>query len=77
MYKILIKYDNDKLNLWMPYGTTTTSTTGNSEFTEFETESKDELEGKCIELLNSYRATDFIPIDTLKYTTDLVWTTEG
>ena len=38
MYTILIKYDNDKLNLWMPYGTTTTSTTGNSEVTEFETE---------------------------------------
>ena len=38
MYKILIKYDNDKLNLWMPYGTTTTSTTGKSEFTEFETD---------------------------------------
>ena len=38
MYKILIKYDNDKLNLWMPYGTTTTSTTGKTEFTEFETD---------------------------------------
>ena len=38
MYKILIKYDNDKLNLWMPYGTTTPSTTGKSEFTEFETD---------------------------------------
>ena len=38
MYKILIKYDNDKLNLWMPYGTTTTSTTGKSAFTEFETD---------------------------------------
>ena len=38
MYKILIKYDNDKFNLWMPYGTTTTSTTGKSEFTEFETD---------------------------------------
>ena len=38
MYKILIKYDNDKLNLWMPYYTTTTSTTGKSEFTEFETD---------------------------------------
>ena len=38
MYKILIKYDNDKLNLWMPYGSTTTSTTGKSEFTEFETD---------------------------------------
>ena len=38
MYKILIKYDNDKLNLWMPYGSITTSTTGKSEFTEFETD---------------------------------------
>ena len=38
MYKILIKYNNDKLNLWMPYSTTTTSTTGKSEFTEFETD---------------------------------------
>ena len=36
---------------------------------------KDELEAKCIELLNSYKATDFMSIDTLKYTTDLVWET--
>ena len=43
MYKILIKYDNDKFNLWMPYGTTTTSTTGKSEFTEFETDDLDVL----------------------------------
>ena len=56
---------------------TTLVGTGEYETVIFETESKDELEGKCIELLNSYRATDFIPIDTLKYTTDLVWTTEG
>ena len=38
MYKILIKYDNDKFNLWMPYGTTITSTAGKSEFTEFQTD---------------------------------------
>ena len=38
MYKILIKYDNDKSNPWIPYGTTTSSTTGNSVFTEFETD---------------------------------------
>ena len=43
MYKILIKYNNDKLNLWMPYGTTTTSTTGKSEFTEFETDNLEVL----------------------------------
>ena len=36
---------------------------------------KDELEEKCIELLNSYKATDFIPIDTLNYSTDLIWET--
>ena len=47
--------------------------TGEYETVIFETESKDELEGKCIELLNSYKVTDFMPIDTLKYTTDLVW----
>ena len=43
MYKILIKYDIDKLNLWMPYGTTTNSTTGKSEFTEFETDNLEVL----------------------------------
>ena len=58
---------------------TETTLVGTGEYTTviFETESKDELEGKCIELLNSYKATDFMPIDTLKYTTDLVWKTEG
>ena len=54
---------------------TETISVGTGEYTTviFETESKDALEEKCIELLNSYKATDFMPIDTLKYTTDLVW----
>lgn len=52
---------------------TTLVGTGEYEVIPFSTSSKDELEGKCIELLNSYKATDFMPIDTLKYTTDLVW----
>lgn len=52
---------------------TTLVGTGEFETVTYSTESKDELEGKCIELLNSYKATDFMPIDTLKYTTDLVW----
>lgn len=56
---------------------TTLIGTGEFETVTYATESKDELEAKCIELLNSYKATDFMPIDTLKYTTDLVWTTEG
>ena len=54
---------------------TETISVGTGEYTTviFETESKDALEAKCIELLNSYKATDFMPIDTLKYTTDLIW----
>ena len=50
MYKILIKYDNDKLNLWMPYGTTTTSTTGKSEFTEFATDDVSVLKETILKL---------------------------
>ena len=56
---------------------TTLVGTGEYETVPFETKERDELEKKCVELLNSYKATDFMPIDTLKYTTDLVWTTEG
>lgn len=54
MYKILIKYDNDKLNLWMPYGTTTTSTTGKSEFTEFETDDVTTLKETILKLDKEY-----------------------
>ena len=54
MYKILIKYDNDKLNLWMPYGTTTTSTTGKSAFTEFETDDVTVLKETILKLDKEY-----------------------
>ena len=54
MYKILIKYDNDKLNLWMPYGTSTTSTTGKSEFTEFETDDVTVLKETILKLDKEY-----------------------
>ena len=54
MYKILIKYDNDKFNLWMPYGTTTTSTTGKSEFTEFETDDVTVLKETILKLDKEY-----------------------
>lgn len=54
MYKILIKYDNDKFNLWMPYGTTTTSTTGKSEFTEFETDDVTALKETILKLDKEY-----------------------
>ena len=54
MYKILIKYDNDKLNLWMPYGSTTTSTTGNSTFAEFETGDVSVLKETILKLDKEY-----------------------
>ena len=54
MYKILIKHDNDKFNLWMPYGTTTTSTTGNSAFTEFETDDVTVLKETILKLDKEY-----------------------
>jgi hypothetical protein len=47
--------------------------TGETEVVVYTTEDRDELEKKCIELLNSYKATDFIPVDTLEYSTDLIW----
>ena len=54
MYKILIRYDNDKFNLWMPYGTTTTSTTGKSEFTEFETDNIETLKVEILKVDKEY-----------------------
>ena len=54
MYKIFIKYDNDKLNLWIPYGSTTTSTTGKSEFTEFETDDVTVLKETILKLDKEY-----------------------
>lgn len=52
---------------------TTLVGTGEYETVEYSTEDKDELEKKCIELLSSYKVTEFVPIKTLTYTTDLVW----
>ena len=54
MYKILIKYDNDKFNLWMPYGSTTTSTAGKSEFTEFGTDDVAILKETILKLDKEY-----------------------
>lgn len=54
---------------------TTLIGTGDFETVVYSTDDKDELENKCIELLNSYKATDFVPIDTLEYSTDLIWKT--
>ena len=52
---------------------TTLVGTGEQHTVEYSTENKDKLEKTCIELLSSYKVTEFIPIKTLTYTTDLVW----
>lgn len=56
---------------------TTLVGTGEYETVEFSTKEKDELEKKCVELLSSYKITEFVPIQTLSYTTDLVWEGES
>lgn len=50
--------------------------TGTTETVVYSTNNKDELEKKCIELLKSYKVTDFVPVDTLEYDTDLIWKTD-
>ena len=74
MYKILIKYDNDKLNLWMPYGTTTTSTTGNSAFTEFETDDVTVLKETILKLDKEYGFEKIRVVEdkTVNFTVDVV-----
>ena len=74
MYKILIKYDNDKLNLWMPYGTTTTSTPGNSEFTEFETDNVAVLKETILKLDKEYGFEKIRVVEdvTVNFTVDVV-----
>ena len=74
MYKILIKYDNDKLNLWMPYGTTTTSTTGKSEFTEFETDDVTVLKETILKLDKEYGFEKIRVVDdvTVNFSVDVI-----
>lgn len=52
---------------------TTLVGTGEYQTVTYSTDEKDELESKCVELLKTYNNTEFIPIDTLGYTTDLIW----
>ena len=66
MYKILIKYDNDKLNLWMPYGSTTTSTTSTS-FKEFETDDVEVLKEEIKKI------TSKIGYDEIRIVSDIVF----
>ena len=74
MYKILIKYDKDKLNLWMPYGTTTTATTGKSEFTEVETDDVTVLKETILKLDKEYGFEKIRVVEdvTVNFTGDVV-----
>ena len=74
MYKILIKYDNDKFNLWMPYGSTTTSTTGKSEFTEFETDDVTVLKETILKLDKEHGFEKIRVVEdvTVNFTVDVV-----
>ena len=56
MYKILIKYPNEKFsNLWEQYGTNTSSTTDSaSTFTEFETDDVSVLKAEIEKLDKEY-----------------------
>lgn len=47
--------------------------TGRDDTVVFATSSLEELEIKCVELLSNHKSTEIIPINTLSYSTDLVW----
>lgn len=47
--------------------------TGEFKTAVFETDDKDELEAKCIELLNTYNITEFRAVNTEPYKMDLIW----
>ena len=51
--------------------------TGTYETVEYVAKNMDELEKKCIELLSSYKVTEFTPVKTLNYTPDLVWSEDS
>lgn len=56
---------------------TTLVGTGTYETVRFETDSRDELEAKCVDLLGSYNKNEFLPINTEPFQMDLIWDSEG
>ena len=47
--------------------------TGEYETVTYETDDKDELKAKCIELMSTYPKSEVIPIENLAYTVDIAW----
>lgn len=50
--------------------------TGDTEVVRFETESRQELENKCIEILGTYNKNQFMAINTEPFEMDLLWGSE-
>lgn len=50
--------------------------TGDTEVVRFETESREELETKCIDILGIYNKNQFIAINTEPFKMDLLWNSE-
>ncbi len=73
MYKILIRY-NDKHNLWQSYGTTISSTTTSTSFTEFETDDVEILKNEILKLNAIYGHDNIRIIEdiTIKYSVDVI-----
>lgn len=74
MYKILIKYDNKiKNNLWEVYGSSTTSTTGSTTSTEFETNDIEVLKEELIKLdkIVGFENIRVIEDKTVKFSVDI------
>lgn len=51
--------------------------TGEYETVRFETESRDELEDKCIEIFGTYNKNEFLAINTEPFKMDLIWGSEN
>ena len=50
--------------------------TGEYETVRFETESRDELEDKCIEIFGTYNKNEFMAVNTEPFKMDLIWVSE-
>lgn len=50
--------------------------TGDTEVVRFETESRQELENKCIEILGTYNKNQFMAVNTEPFEMDLLWNSE-
>lgn len=57
---------------------TETVLVGTGEYTtsRFETDSRDELEAKCVEIMGTYNKNEFLPVNTEPFQMDLIWDSE-